>query len=413
METVVKDFLVTRKADQIKKKITASMTEEQRLIVEQEAEQIFSLESWLPDAAKRAGQLSMVTHPGKFSHPSAKISPVIAEAPWAADGFLRTGNVPQVEPDVLGNAAAIDVFKFLSLELSDAKTILQHLEGSSGLIQRELRISSASFEELRTGFLKIKEADATPQTSDKIKQVYFPVAEGQYHLISLLTPSALVFKFKDYIHEMRFSEQAKEAREAKKKGSYHAIGFEEIYGLAMIGYGGTKPQNISVLNSANGGKAYLLPSLPPEISLSRQRLPKYDFFREILWSTKFKKEFHGLQKACRRFGERSLVHEQRNAIIQDVIEQAITKMWEIRAQEAGWSSEEKYCDLPEYQRMWLDESYKEVRQEGEWLDKVIDRFSRWFLDTYEYILGENAARLDDIDMDYFRRMIKKNREDLL
>jgi CRISPR-associated protein Csy1 len=33
--------------------------------------------------------------------------------------------------------------------------------------------------------------------------------------------------------------------------------------LTAIGYGGTKPQNISVINNQNSGFSYLLPSMPP------------------------------------------------------------------------------------------------------------------------------------------------------
>jgi CRISPR-associated protein Csy1 len=72
----------------------------------------------VPDAAKRVTQLSMVSHPSKFSHPSAKTSSVIAKVEQSNDGYLRSGNV-DYSLDVFGNAAAMDVFKFLSLPLNE------------------------------------------------------------------------------------------------------------------------------------------------------------------------------------------------------------------------------------------------------------------------------------------------------
>ncbi|TOM55970.1 type I-F CRISPR-associated protein Csy1, partial [Vibrio parahaemolyticus] len=72
---------------------------------------------------------------------------------------------------------------------------------------------------------------------------------------------------------------------------------KEIYGLTTIGYGGTKPQNISVLNNQNAGKAHLLPSLPPQIAQRKRRLPTYDFFTNTVnpWQVKETLEaFHGL-----------------------------------------------------------------------------------------------------------------------
>lgn len=399
MENVIKDFLATRKADRIKKKVSPNMAEEEKLLVEQEAEQAFLLDNWLPDAAKRAGQLSLVTHPGKFSHPSAKVSSILVDSEQAADGFLRSGNVQQVELDVFGNAAAIDVFKFLSLVLSDGKTILQHLELSSEKVRQELHIASASFEELRNNFLAIKQSDIYPQTSEKVKQVYFPVSENNYHLLSLLTPSGLVFKLSDRIQEMRFSEQTKIAKEAKKKKNYHEAGFADIYELTMIGYGGTKPQNISVLNNSHGGKAYLLPSLPPKF-MEQPRLPKKDFFTDIAIPSHYKQYFKQLHYAVIKSGKKNKpTRDQRKEIIQTIITEVIKKIWAVRLHKPGWSAKKSHARLPDYQKIWLDEMNRQKRDTGdEWVDKVIAAFSRWFLGAYEKVLDKKAVRLDDTDM---------------
>src|SRR5690606_40850715 len=61
--------------------------------LQQQAHDKFSLQEWLPDAAKRVAQLSMVSHPSKFSHPSAKTSSVIAQAKYKADGYWRSGQI--------------------------------------------------------------------------------------------------------------------------------------------------------------------------------------------------------------------------------------------------------------------------------------------------------------------------------
>jgi CRISPR-associated protein Csy1 len=95
--------------------------------LQQQANDKFSLNEWLPDAAKRVTQLSMVSHPSKFSHPSAKTSSVIAKVEQSNDGYLRSGNV-DYSLDVFGNAAAMDVFKFLSLPLNEKFTVLDGFE---------------------------------------------------------------------------------------------------------------------------------------------------------------------------------------------------------------------------------------------------------------------------------------------
>ena len=92
LDNAIKEFLAERKVGWIKKKSSPTMTSEDLSFVEQEAENIFKLDNWLPDAAKRAGQLSLVSHPSKFSHPGSKTTPIIAECQRSEDGFLRTGN---------------------------------------------------------------------------------------------------------------------------------------------------------------------------------------------------------------------------------------------------------------------------------------------------------------------------------
>jgi CRISPR-associated protein Csy1 len=123
----IQSFLEKRKEDWLRTRLKPNQSEEEQQALREEADTKFSLAVWLPDAAKRAGWLSLTTHPSKFSHPSAKTSMIMADAPYDPDGFLRSGNVV-VETDVLGNAAALDVYKFLSLELSDGQTVLEHVK---------------------------------------------------------------------------------------------------------------------------------------------------------------------------------------------------------------------------------------------------------------------------------------------
>ena len=63
IDKAINDFFQDRKAAWLKKTIKASMTEIEAKEKELECNQIFSLEQWLPNAAKRAGQISISTHP--------------------------------------------------------------------------------------------------------------------------------------------------------------------------------------------------------------------------------------------------------------------------------------------------------------------------------------------------------------
>lgn len=255
---VIIDFLDERKAAWLKSKLKSDMNEADQHLLHTEANDKFSLATWLPDAAKRVTQLSMVSHPSKFSHPSAKTSSIIASCSSCNDGYVRTGNI-SYPLDVFGNAAAMDVYKFLTLTMPDGRHVLSHIEDNSETIKNILTIPTASYDELKLGFISIKQADTSIKTDRLVKQVYFPV-DVDYHLLSILTPSGLLAKIKATIDAIRFSDITKEAKAHKKDNIFHSKGYDDLFNLTITAYGGTQPQNISVLNSQNAGRAYLLDS---------------------------------------------------------------------------------------------------------------------------------------------------------
>jgi len=412
IDPAIQDFLNDRKESWLKKKINGNTTVEERFDIEQQSSDLFSLATWLPNAAKRASQLFLVSHPGKFTHPSAKISSVIASATKAADGFLRTGNV-QTELDVFGNAAAMDVYKFLSLELSDGKSILSHLELATPEIEQQLTIPTVSFNEIAQGLLAIKQDDdSIVKTSGKVKQVYFPVDES-YHLLSVLTPSNLMYKLKERINTMRFSDEAKEAREAKKKNHDHANALSEVYGLSVIGFGGTKPQNISVLNSQNHGQSYLLSSTPPILQARTVQPPRKNFFVDNLWLKAFANDFQQLHQLLQ--GDRNNIHirNKRDWMIRNIIFQVTDRMWLVRQIDAGWSDSDHYQNLSHAQKVWLDQQYDEQRDENlEWLESIKSDMTRWFINAYRKTVGDKALDLGDEQIPHIKSVIA-NCEDAL
>lgn len=405
LDPAIQEFLAERKEGWLKKKIKPSLSEVEQAEFEQEANQLFSLAEWLPNAAKRAKQLNLVSHPSKFSHPGAKTSSVIAQARPENDGLLRFGNVKQVEMDVFGNAAAIDVFKFLSLKLQDGQTVLEHLENQSESIQQQFAIPSESFDALHRGFMEIKsDGGSQVATSGKVKQVYFPVEkeEAGYHLLSILTSSGMMYKLKQRINHIRFSEEAKQAREDRKSGEYNADGVREIYDLTAIGFGGTKPQNISILNNANGGVAYLLKSTPPNLAMRKVRLPKKSFFTQTLNLWEFNWIFSQLNYVLSDWQNNIDIRLKRDELFAEAVYQASDKLWEVRAIEAGWSKSDTYVSLPQWQKNWLDAAYERERSDNDdYIDQAVEGFSRWFINAFEAYLKVAKIKFDDTDIRHF------------
>lgn len=389
MTESIQNFLNERKElwlkDRLKKAENDSVISE----LQGQADDKFSLKEWLPDAAKRVTQLSMVSHPSKFSHPSAKTSSVIVQAKQNNDGYLRSGNV-SYPLDVFGNAAAMDVFKFLSLPLTEKLTVLDGFERQEESLKTLLVGSNLDFETLGTEFLKIKATDNSVKTDHLVKQVYFPIEQAEYHLLSILTPSGLITRLKQSIDTIRFSEETKQAKELRRKNEHHEIGYADIFDLTITAYGGTQPQNVSVLNSQNAGRAYLLSSCPPVLEKRAIRLPKTDFFAQCLYRKNYQESFIQLHKFMQLDLNNDDIRTAIRNIIQFVIDQILVLASKTREYSAeGWSNQDYYASLPKLQRIWLDKIYQTERDEDlDWRDELSREIARWILRSYEKVISD-------------------------
>ena len=390
MTESIQNFLNERKElwlkDRLKKAENDSVISE----LQGQADDKFSLKEWLPDAAKRVTQLSMVSHPSKFSHPSAKTSSVIAQAKQINDGYLRSGNV-SYPLDVFGNAAAMDVFKFLSLPLTEKLTVLDGFERQEESLKTLLVGADLDFETLSTEFLKIKATDTSVKTDHLVKQVYFPIEQAEYHLLSVLTPSGLITRLKQSIDTIRFSEETKQAKELRRKNEHHEIGYADIFDLTITAYGGTQPQNVSVLNSQNAGRAYLLSSCPPMLEKRAIRLPKTDFFAQCLYRKNYQESFIQLHKFMQLDLNNDDIRTAIRNIIQFVIDQILVLASKTREYSVeGWSNQDYYASLPKLQRIWLDKIYQTERDEdSDWRDELSREIARWILRSYEKVISDD------------------------
>lgn len=414
MTQAIYDFLNERKELWLKDRLKKAVDEAEINELTQQANQKFSLNEWIDDAAKRGTQLSMVSHPSKFSHPSAKTSSVIAQAQSENDGYLRTGNI-DYPLDVFGNAAAMDVYKFLSIPLSNGLTVLENIEQKNELIENILTHSSFNFDILRDDFLKIKRSDLSLKTDHLVKQVYFPISKNEYHLLSLLTASGLITTLKKRLDQLRFSDATKTAKENRRKNEIDPVGYADIYDLTVTAYGGTQPQNVSVLNSQNAGRAYLLASTPPQLEKRSIRLPNSDFFSQTLYRNNYKENFTELHKLMRLDINNINIRNAIKNIIQFVIDQILLYAFKIRSHyEQGWSEQDYYIGLPKIQRIWLDNLYQDYRENyTDWRDEIAAAIGRWIILAYEKTI-EKAYKLGDGELSHVKiivtEQIKLDRE---
>lgn len=425
LDPAIAAFFAERKEGWLKNKLKSGMTDEQKKTIVMECEEKFSLEKWLPKAAKRISSRATSTHPSKFSHPSAGVgkdnkknhtfvTPVIFHGQYECDGFIKSGNVENIRRDSLGNAADLDVEDFLYTECSDGMALINHLLNDTEIARSTLNIESETYDVLKKGFLSIIQNSSETSTSTKIKQVYFPVEEG-YHQLSILSNSGIIFELRKRIEALRFSDVVKEGREARRNNLYSENGYSEIFDVTTIGYGGTKPQNISVLNNQNAGKAHLLLSVPPILEQRDIKFPKTDFFTQNLRYYDCKSELERLDKIFKIEREGNIplekIRKGRDRCLRDILDIVLQIMIAVRSVSNTQFFPEK-SKLKQWQKIWLCEQHQqERRDQDEWLDTLCKQVAAWINKAYKHSV-KNAVLLGEAERAYIRDFVTEHKEAL-
>jgi CRISPR-associated protein Csy1 len=357
-----------------------------------EAEVKYEKGTWINKAVKQARH-AITTHASTFTNPDAKSSCFRFSAPYLQNGFLSTNNVKyESKFDLFGNAATDSFVKEIYLFLNesvDKQTIWDHLKNESNEIKKFIKNYNLDFDEAKTALSKLMIDPETPKTHKLLKQVYFPV-ESNYHLLSLLTPSVITTELLRRLNLIRFSDAAKQARGLKKDNKFCEFAHDEIFDLTEIAFGGSKPQNVSVLNSQNAGRAYLLSSCPPILEKRTIRLPRTDFFVQCLYRKNYQDSFVQLHKFMQLDLNNIDIRIAIRNIIQFVIDQVLLQGFKIREfYPDGWSQQDYYSSLPKLQRIWLDSINDEQREnDSEWRNELSGDIARWILRSYEKVISD-------------------------
>lgn len=348
---------------------------------------------WLTDAAKRAKQIQMVTHALKHSHPDARGSSLYAPGDSTQAGetgkgaYLSTASLGTPVIDAVGNAAALDVAALLQLTY-DGKTLISHIEQGDSSPLRPFARSEEQLSEWLTGFRMVLEGDEA-SSHKYAKQLYFPVGSSDYHLLAPLYSSSLAHAVNSRIAASRYPDEAKEARKAKREGRYHAEPVVDYPDTAIRSFGGTKPQNVSQLNSSQGGKAFLISAAPPEWSaLAKPPLGSKTVFSRYHFGWRAGREVRLLKQYLESIPENrknKQIRDHRDDYVEQIIDNLVLYVAGIHnlSVEAGWSASPE-CKLSRSEQLWLDpkridtdEAFALERERGDWRGEVADSFARW------------------------------------
>jgi len=363
----------------------------------------------ITDLSKDSGQSVIVSHPAKMSHPDCRFPKIMCEAQSTSDGFVRTGNL-NVDFDSHVNAAKLKVFKFISLKYNNLSVYEMILNGD---VSSMVNIFSASEEQALLWVNAFRENIGKQdfRTSYLVKQVYFPF-EGDYHQLSILTASGIVFELKNRIEYVnKFSRESYLGKRARKNNEHLSFSYKSIVGLTETKCGGDHPKNISGLNNKNQSY-YLLSSLPPSFQHRDIQFPRRDFFSQSVRYVHCKAVFQALHKLYKSSGNNSPLRDQRDAYYQQVVDYIIEKMWQMRAV-APKQYYRPSSQLSAAQTLWLCEDHNGLREStDDWLVPVCYSITQFIFHGYEKILGKQAEQLGDEEYRNIQTIVDHNKEAL-
>lgn len=325
----------------------------------------------------------MVTHAVKFSHSSAKGTNILASDLGQDARYLDTASLSSPAIDAVGNAAALDVARLLQLTDDSGQSLLDYLKRGDIASLKMLAQTDNQLEEWQRG-LKCALHDPAPSSHTLSKQVYFPINADEYHLLAPLFSSSLSQALYQHINHSRFSQDMVAAREARKNKKPHAIPVVAYPNLALTIAGGSKPQNVSQLNSGRGGRNYLFSAQPPQWKPQlKTPVTCSNIFThaEVRYATRssIKQLTEFLIKVNQQQAESNVrIRNHIKKQVDEVIDQVLSKVAQWQPLPAGWSDEAP--DLPLAQRRWLDPNNSQWDiHDDQWQQAIANTFGQWLV----------------------------------
>ncbi|WP_387468179.1 type I-F CRISPR-associated protein Csy1 [Photorhabdus sp. RM323S] len=364
----------------------------QQEITEQrkELEERYEVRNWLDDAANRAKQISLVTHALKFTHSDAKGSSIFATSSNSKESnkYLSTVTLHKPAIDAVGNAAALDIAKLLQTEYLGDSLVASMNRGDYSALA-ELAESEQQFERWVKGFRQAL-SDETLSSHKLAKQLYFPISSSEYHLLSPLFSSSLSQAMYQRIAGARFGESYKEINKAKREEYWRPETRVSYPDTAVQNFGGTKPQNISYLNSVSGGRVWLLPCyIPNWQSIPKPPMKHISIFyprgefdtlaRSTVW------EMHRYLLSVQHLESNVKIRRHRQGFVDEIIDILFNYVAGVQnlVRAKGWSADDK-CELKRSQQLWLDpyrcqldKIFKFEREGGDWKKEIAYDFGHW------------------------------------
>ena len=429
----------TKKAEPVEKALVAAKTagDSEKVMKKQEElasiKQKYTAEVWIADAANRmAKQLTFGTHISKGIHPDSKGDNVnFRQSKTLPEGIVGSQSLSKLPLDANGNAAALPLAAFFDISIKAdmdirLRDLIQEQHPAIKLaFSKNAEIDQQYADSFRAA---LDNPLTTPTSHERNKQLLWPlkgvidgsmdgekVAEDHYQCLIPLYPSALTNVFSQKLYQARYSEANKMARDNRKKKTAEQNVYVSIPDIAVIKLGGTKPQNISQLTSSQGGRNYLLPSLPPVYSSKTSffiRKEQTSIFTDRL-SFECRQGFRALKAAINVEQNNYLIRANRK----DALDIILATVLSIAAQNqrqypAGWS---KDYALDWSEKLWLDPHRETLEEEHEfakdretmdWEQDIERKFATWMHNVLRKKFKKTANDFNDAEYSEWIREIR-------
>lgn len=394
--------------------------------------------TWIADAAKRAASIQLVTHPLKATFPDAKIKEATnLLVHWdhlPARNEISSHLVGRIILDGTGDAAALGTFKLLTDVIVEDKPLIDWLVANDSDFLSALNPNAETASRIASELKGILRSGQKVASHPMAKQLYWlagdnPQDDAQYHLLQPMFSSPLAHVVHADIQDARFGEANKETRQARRENKPAEQIYRDYHGLAVRKLGGTKPQNISQLNSERGGVNYLLASLPPSAWAPRRGadLRQLDSVFDPAHGALF--WFGEVRESLYAMGDLLGTHPDQNKETRDRVDNCVQAIGQqlalfgaaVRGRyPAGWTRDDA-CRLPLCEKLWLDPdrtelpprddaehahdregdlAFQQAYDQGDWADQVATRFGLWLSGQLRK-RNDKLAALGEAEMRHF------------
>lgn len=342
---------------------------------------------WIQSNLQNLERCRTVSHIARYTNPDVAIS-IHDNSQPVGQGYLTTADITAEDDLVVKGGAAYMAFaSFLVGKFSEkataeeqkedlaAKTAWQYFREDAPFIRKEIESLRIAYEPLREKVLEIQPQELPRQTDTRLRQVYFPTGEKDYHLLTVISPVSMMFSLTEKIETALHLQRKCRDKKSEHYGKSHCI----FPNITRAAFGGSQPQNLSCRNTSRG--VDVLPSQPPILSGHKIRLPKRNFFSDSLYWRRFSDTLSNLDTLLREQRHNHEARERRENIILDFVECVLYEANRLQNLPAGWSQD---TELSDEQAVWLDAAYGSQRQDDtDWIWPACLDFARWLVNAYK------------------------------